>query len=118
MKKLIAKVPILYKSHLYGVGEELPTNNPQMVKAWTEAETAVWKGTDPETESGSGDESEGGTESGSGDETEDGTENVSAVKAKAVTAEPGLSGQALVSESGDGDNLVGKVPKTTARSKK
>lgn len=113
MKKLIAKVPILYKSHLYGVGEELPTNNPQMVEAWVEAETAVWKGTDPETENGT----EGGDENGTEDETESGDENVSAVKAKAVTAEPGLSGQALVSESEDGDDLVGKVPKTAARKK-
>lgn len=111
-KKLIARTAILHNGKMYKIGEELPTNNPQYVEAWLSAKTAVWDGTDPEAE----DETEGGNESGA--EDENGAENVSAVKAKAVTAEPGLSGQALASESEDGVDLVGKVPKTAARKKK
>ncbi len=85
-KSLTAIYPILYLSHQYKVGEELPANNPEMVEAWTAAGTAAWL---PVKEP--------------------------AVKAKPRTAEPGLPGQAAVSESEDGDNLAGKVPKTSAR---
>lgn len=91
MQKLIAKTAILYESKLYGVGEKLPTNNPQIVEAWLSAGTAVWK---------------------------DAEEVTTPVKAVAQTAEPGLPGKAVASESEDGDDLVGKVPKTAARKKK
>lgn len=91
MKQLIAKAPILFESKIYEVGEELPTKNPQIVEAWVEAGTAVWKENDMSEEE--------------------------PVKARAATAEPGLAGQALVSESETSEDLVGKVPKTTARTK-
>ena len=41
--KLIATYPILYQSTQYNVGQSLPTNNPDMVKAWLDAGTAVWQ---------------------------------------------------------------------------
>ncbi|MCM1412527.1 MAG: hypothetical protein NC305_18585 [Lachnospiraceae bacterium] len=85
-KILTAICPILYLSHQYKVGEELPANDPGMVEAWTAAGTAAWL---PVREP--------------------------AAKAKPRTAEPGLPGQAAVSESEDGDNLAGKIPKTSAR---
>lgn len=91
MQKLIARAAILYNGKLYAIGEELPTNNPQMVDAWIAAGTAVWKNVEEVT---------------------------TPAKAVARTAEPGLPGKATLSESEDGDDLVGKVPKTTARKKK
>lgn len=91
MQKLIARTTILHDGKLYAIGDELPANNPQMVEAWSSAGTAVWKD----------------------------DEEVKPVPVKAVarTAEPGLPGTAAASESEDGDDLVGKVPKTAARSK-
>ena len=85
-KILTAICPILYLSHQYKVGEELPANDPGMVEAWTAAGTAAWL---PVREP--------------------------VAKAKPRTAEPGLPGQAAVSESEDGDNLAGKIPKTSTR---
>lgn len=99
MRKLIALVPILFESKLYGVGTELPTHNTAMVDAWIEAKTAVWKEKTVSTENNVSTESE-------------------PVIAKPKTAEPGLEGQAVNSESETGENLVGKIPKTAARSKK
>ncbi len=37
--KIIAKVPILYNSANYKPGDELPSNNPEMTKAWKDAGT-------------------------------------------------------------------------------
>ncbi|MCI9538846.1 MAG: hypothetical protein HFG35_11385 [Eubacterium sp.] len=37
--KIIAKVPILYNSVNYKPGDELPSNNPEMTKAWKDAGT-------------------------------------------------------------------------------
>lgn len=91
MQKLVAVSTILLDTKIYEIGEALPANNQAMVDAWVEAGTAVWKDTDEET---------------------------TKVKAKARSAEPGLSGKAVVSESEDGEDLVGKVPKTAARKKK
>lgn len=91
MQKLIAKAPILFESKMYEVGAELPTKNPQIVEAWLKAGTAVWK--------------------------DDEVPEKKPVKARSATAEPGLAGQALASESETGEDLVGKVPKTTARTK-
>lgn len=95
MQKLIARTPILFESKLYGVGTELPTHNTAMNEAWINAGTAKW--VDDETVP---------------------TEKTVSVKAKPKTAEPGLTGQAVASESENGEDLVGKVPKTKARSKK
>lgn len=94
MKKLIAKKTILFESKLYEVGTELPTHNKAMIEAWVEAGTAVWV------------------------EESVSTEKSVPVKAKPKTDEPGLPGQAVSSESETGEDLVGKVPKTKARSKK
>ena len=89
-KVLVAVYPILFLSHQYNVGDVLPTNYPNMVEAWLAAGTAVW--TDSEAL------------------------KADAVKARPKTAEPGLPGVAVSSESED--NLVGKVPKTASRKKK
>lgn len=86
---LTAVYPILYHSHQYQVGDELPTNDPEMTTLWLEAGTAAYL-TPPTDE---------------------------AVVATPATAEGGLPGKAEASES-DGEDLVGKVPKTAARSKK
>lgn len=85
---LIARMSVLYLSRLYKVGDELPTSDPVMVQAWLEAGSAVW---------------------------ESGEAPAKKPTAKPVTAEPGLPGKAEASETDD--NLVGKVPKTSARKK-
>lgn len=90
-KRLVAICPILYLSHQYKVGETLPANNPDMVKAWLAAKTAAWVA-DEQTEA--------------------------PAKARPATAEPGQPGVSVSSESEDGDDLVGKVPKNAKRSKK
>lgn len=89
---LVALYPILYHSHQYKVGEELPANDASMVAAWLEAGTAKWV---------------------------DGEDSDSEKAAKAVpkTAEPGRTGQASTGTETDGDDLVGKVPKTKQRKK-
>ena len=88
---LVALYPILYHSHQYKIGEELPVNDADMVAAWIEAGTAKWTdGDEPEPE---------------------------AVKAVPKTAEPGRTGQASSGSETDGDDLVGKVPKTKQRRK-
>lgn len=86
---LTAIYPILYLSHQYKVGDELPANDPRMVEAWLSSGTAAWI---RPVQKGS--------------------------MAKLMTAEPGLPGQALPSEAEDGDDLVGKVPKKRARRKR
>ena len=91
MKRLTAQNSILFESKIYAPGEELPTKNAVMVEAWLAAGTAVWIN----------------------DEI-----NGTKAKARPRTAEPGQPGTAVASESEDGDNLVGKVPKTTRRKKK
>lgn len=91
MQKLIAKTPILFESRLYKIGEELPTKNPQIVETWVNVGTAVWK--------------------------DDEVPENKPVKVRPATAEPGLPGKALTSESETGEDLVGKVPKTAARTK-
>lgn len=90
-KRLVATYPILYLSHQYQVGEVLPANNPDMVEAWLAAGTAVWV---------------------------DDKQAETPAKTQPATAEPGQPGVSVSSESEDGDDLVGKVPKTARRSKK
>lgn len=90
VKTLVAAYPILYHTHQYAIGDELPVNDVAMVEAWIEAGTAVWS---------------------------DGEEEEKPPKAVPKTAEPGLPGKAVSSET-DGEDLVGKVPKTPARKKK
>lgn len=90
---LVALYPILYHSHQYKIGDVLPANDAEMVSAWLEAGTAKW--TDKED-----------------------PEPTKAVKAVPKTADPGRSGQSSTGTETDGDDLVGKVPKTKQRSKK
>lgn len=85
-KDLVALRPILYLSRQYKVGDKLPANNPDMVRAWIDAHSAEWMSARKEIQG-----------------------------AKPVTAEPGLSGMAYVSETDN--NLVGKVPRTASRKK-
>jgi hypothetical protein len=88
-KVLVATAYILYNSKQYEPGDELPASDEGMVEAWVEAKTAAWI-------------------------------NESAVRAKArpATALPGATGDAIHSESEDGENLVGRVPKTSNRRRK
>lgn len=88
---LTAQKSILFESKLYNPGDALPTKNAVMTEAWLSAGTAVW--IDDETIS-------------------------TKAKARPRTAEPGQPGAAVASESEDGDNLTGKVPKTTSRKRK
>ena len=41
-KTLVATYPILFRAHLYKVGEKLPTNDTTMLNAWLEAGSAKW----------------------------------------------------------------------------
>lgn len=91
MQTLTAQSSILFESKMYAPGDKLPTHNAGMVEAWLAAGTAVW--IDDEAKS-------------------------TRAKAQPRTAQPGLTGAAVASESEDGDNLVGRVPKTTRRKKK
>lgn len=115
MKKLIATYPILYLSKFYDIGAQLPANDPTMVQAWLDAETAVWKdGMDNEEDSDTKESAE--PESGDtkqGDNTAE-SETPPAF-ATQVTAEAGLAGDSLNAETKD--NLVGQVPKTQTRNR-
>lgn len=102
MRKLIAKYPILYLSKQYDIGEELIANNPEMVKAWLDAGTAEWVEDEEPASDGTTDE-----------KSEDELLPATAIP---VVAEAGLAGDAVGSETDE--NLVGKIPKTPARSRK
>lgn len=88
--RLVATYPILYLSHQYRAGDELPASDSEMTEAWLAAGTAAWISDEKE----------------------------STVKAKPAAAEAGAAGAAAASESENGENLAGKVPKTAARKKK
>lgn len=90
MQKLTAQTSILFESKIYKPGEELPVKDPAMVEAWLEAGTAVWI---------------------------DDEQKKTPVKARPKTEEPGQPGVAVHSESENGENLVGKVPRTSRRKK-
>ncbi|MCD8294675.1 MAG: hypothetical protein LUE27_05505 [Clostridia bacterium] len=92
MRRLIAKRAVLYQSHLYAVGDELPVGDPRMIRAWVDAKSAYWKDDENKLER---------------------PVVAEAVKATLATAEPGLAGSSPDSETAD--NLVGKVPETPAR---
>ena len=92
MQRLTARQSILFESKMYAPGDELPTKNAAMVDAWLAAGTAVW--------------------------IDDEKTEAPKAKARPRTAEPGQPGVAVSSESEDGENLVGKVPKTASRKKK
>ena len=103
MEKLIATYPILYLSKQYEVGDELPANDPKMVKAWLEAKTAVWKDSSSDTEEDS-------------DTEKAEAEELPPALATPASAEAGVEGSAVNAETED--NLVGKVPKTPTRNRK
>lgn len=86
-KVCIAQTYILYNSTQYKPGDELPANDPEMLAAWLEAGTAKWL-----------------------DETV-----VNSMKAQSATALVGMYGTAVSSDSGDGEDLVGRVPHNSAR---
>lgn len=96
MQVLTAQTSILFESKMYKQGEELPVKNPVMVEAWLAAGTAVLID----------------------NEQTEAPKTPKAPKARPRTAEPGLPGVAVHSESENGENLVGKVPKTNSRKKK
>jgi len=82
-KQLIAVYPILFESRQYNPGDRLPAHNRDMNEAWVENGAAKWKVIEAHT----------------------------SVKANMVTAQPGLSGAAILSS---GDDLAGQVPKRTS----
>lgn len=88
-KVCLAQAYILYNSTQYKPGDELPTNNPEMLEAWLEAGTAAWVDEDV----------------------------VKNAKAQSVTAMVGLYGQAVCSDSDNGEDLVGRVPINNGRRK-
>lgn len=98
MRKLIANNYILYLSHQYKPGDELPPNNQEMVEAWIEANTAHWEGDSAEESPEDNNQIE--------DNIQD--KEVTDVEAKLVTAEPGMAG--IDSTTGE-DVLIGKVEK-------
>ena len=86
---LKATRPVLFRNTQYKAGDTLPADNEQMVAAWLEFGSAVWK-----------DEEEAASEE--------------PAKAVPVTATPGLPGK---SSDGDPDALVGKVSDKPPRKK-
>ena len=115
MRKLIAKYPILYLSKQYDIGEELVANNPEMVKAWLDAGTAEWVEDEESVSDGDKDE-KSEEELPPADKDEKSEEELPPATATPVVAEAGLAGDAVGAETDE--NLVGKIPKTPARSRK
>lgn len=112
-KKLIAIYPILYRAHQYKVGDELPTQDAEMVKAWIEAQTAEWEGGKAPKETAA---EEGGAKEQEEKAAEAGTEQKEPPKATAapVTAVAGMEGQ---SSTGEDAAMIGRVPATLEREK-
>lgn len=114
-KKLIAIYPILYRAHQYKVGDELPTQDAEMVKAWLEAHTAEWEGGKAPMETAEEAE-EGGAKDPEEKAAEAGTGQQQPMEATAtpVTAVAGIEGQSSTGEDGA---MVGRVPATPEREK-
>jgi len=90
-QRLVANRLILYRSRLYNPDEELPADDAEMVEAWLQNQSARWASIEPDT----------------------------TAKATPKTAQTGLFGKVDSGEKDiDGDDLVGRVPKTAARNKK
>ena len=109
MKRLIATYPILYLATQYAVGDEIPASNPKMVEAWLNAGTAEWRETLEES-------LEEGVKEAAQTATEDEGEKIPPAFATPVSNEAGLEGDAVNAETPE--NLVGRVPKTPARSRR
>lgn len=117
---LIAKRPILHLAKLYHVGDELPTSDPVMLDAWLDAGSAEWQKDPTEVEEVPADkqqeEDQEEDQEAPADKQQENSETiVTDKKANPQTAEPGLPGE---SGSGEPDELVGKVPKTSERKTK
>lgn len=114
-KKLIAIYPILYRAHQYKVGDELPTQDAEMVKAWLEAHTAEWEGGKGPMETAVEDEEAGaeGPEEKAA-EAQSGQQEPVKATAAPVTAVAGIEGQSSTGENGA---MVGRVPATPEREK-
>lgn len=78
---LRARLPILYRSTQYRIGDPLPADNADTVAAWLEAGSAYWYDEEQEAHA--------------------------PVKAKMATAPPGLPG---ISSDGDPEALSGRAP--------
>lgn len=111
-KKLIAIYPILYRAHQYKVGDELPTQDAEMVKAWLEAHTAEWEGGKGPMETAAEAEEAGAEEKAA--EAENGQQEPVKATATPVTAVAGIEGQSSAGEDGA---MVGRVPATPEREK-
>lgn len=127
---ITAKIPILYKGKQYSVGETLPTDNELMINLWIEAgsvkveedakELKLSKEDDLnyklEEENLEEDTKENEEDKVEGELIEESQEEpIEAPKAKSVTAQAGLAGEAINSETEE--NVVGRVPKTASRAK-
>ena len=141
---LIAKRPILHLAKLYHVGDELPTSDPVMLDAWLDAGSAEWQKDPAEVEEVPVDKQQEEDQEVPADKQQEEDqeedqevpvdkqqeedqevpadkqqENLETIvtdkKANPQTAEPGLPGE---SGSGEPDELVGKVPKTSERKTK
>jgi hypothetical protein len=109
--KLLAKIPILHKGKQYSVGEVLPTEDELMVQLWLEEKSAEEiKEEEEETEVEKSDGEEEALE-----ETKEKEEAVEVPKAESVTAQAGMTGTVVNSESEE--NMTGRVPKTASRAK-
>lgn len=82
---------ILYRGRLYDAGDELPADDQHDVEEWLKFKSAAWLPVNPER----------------------------GMTAKPVSAVPGRDGLIANGQKDiDGNNLVGRVPKTAARNKK
>lgn len=126
---ITAKIPILYKGKQYSVGETLPTDNELMVNLWIEAgsvkveedvkefQVSEEVNLNEKPEDNLNERSEEETLEEDTKENEDDKEEkpIEVPKAKSVTAQAGLVGEAINSETEE--NVVGRVPKTASRAK-
>ena len=90
-KKLVALTPILFRCVQYQSGDALPTDNNTMVDAWINAGSARWE-----------------------DETQGAQPKKAKAKATAAAATPGLAG---ISNTGNPEDLVGRIPENVERQK-
>lgn len=109
---ITAKIPILYKGKQYSVGETLPTDNELMNSLWIEAGSVKVEEDVNELEMEVSEEDNKENEEDSKNTQE---ESIEAPKAKPVTAQAGLTGEAINSETEE--NMIGRLPKTASRAK-
>ena len=102
MRKLIATTQILFRDQLYEIGDELPSSDPVMLQAWLEAGSAEWNPAKEKKKTVKSTKSEPPAPE----------IIISAAKARSMTAEPGMPGK---SETGNPEELIGKIPKAGRR---